>query len=189
MKSPYWSPLWRLSDVESQLNAVRTALMPMATIRAGRAQLPSIELQDRDDTLVVTAFLPGVDPQDVVVRVSRQAVSFSGLQRTEYWPVNGYGLAMRQVEQTLPLPVAVDDHQSQIALRDGAVVVTLQKARSSGKSWGQRFRDHPFNLSFDRSLGATARSQGQRLGMFWRQARRWLGRQCQQLSQWLLEEQ
>lgn len=132
--SPSQSPLWTLGAAQAQRAAIAAALMPLEVLAAGQIPMPTIEIETTADALVVTAFLPGVEPQQVQVRAARKSLTFSGQRQSDYPSPLGRSLGTVYFQQTVPLPVAVIDHQVQVAYRDGAIVVTLPKYGG----WGQR---------------------------------------------------
>ena len=132
--SPFQSPLWTLEAAHAQRAAIAAALMPLGVLASGQVPVPAIEIETTAEALVVTAFWPGVEPQQVQVRASRKSLTFSGQRPSGYPTPLGHSLGTVYFQQTVTLPVAVIDHQVQVAYRDGAIVVTLPKPRG----WGQR---------------------------------------------------
>jgi HSP20 family molecular chaperone IbpA len=168
--SSAWPNLWTLAAAQAQHDAIAAALMPTAWSPAGRLQVPSIELQETAQTLVITAFLPGIQPEAVQVRATPTTLTFFG-QRSwrDRHPV-GYGLGLRQFQQTVNLPVRARDDNVQVAYDQGAVVVTLPKANAP---WSQI---------------PDWQHQRQRLAQGWRRAKGWLGRTLRTWGDRLLEE-
>jgi HSP20 family protein len=178
-----WQSMWDMGLAQAQMEAITSALMPVDLSASGRMQLPSIEVQETADTLVVTAFLPGVAPRDVQLKVTPRSLTFYGQRQTTYRRAASYGLGLDRFQQTIPLPTNVDDRQTQMAYRQGAIIVTLQKAKGF---W-------PFGLSAQslagnrpyKTLTNTLKQQGQRVAQGWRQAKHWLGHRLQRLGQYL----
>lgn len=152
-----WQSLWNLGMAQAQMEAIASALIPTDRSPSGRLQLPSIELQETADTVTVTAFLPGVDPRDVQLRVTPRSLTFYGKRQTEYRSAFIDSLGIGQFQQTIPLPAKVLDRQTQVAYRQGAIVVTLHKAKgfwSGWRSWkhwlGHRLQQFGHQLLNDR---------------------------------------
>jgi HSP20 family molecular chaperone IbpA len=131
--------------------------MPLGISASGRVQVPSIEIEDTADAVIVTAFLPGVDPKAVQVRASRKSLTFSGQRQSGYRSPLVQSLGINYFQQTVPLPAQVCDRQVQVAYRDGVIVVTLPKERG----WGQRLWQSW--LRTKAWLGQTLKAWGQRL--------------------------
>ncbi|PZV00134.1 MAG: hypothetical protein DCF32_18060 [Leptolyngbya sp.] len=149
--------MWSLGAAQAQMNAIAAALMPLGLSPSGRIQLPSIEIDDTADALVVTAFLPGVEPQAVQVRATAKSLTFSGQRQSGYRSPLIQSLGINYFQQTVPLPERVLDRQVQVAYQGGAIVVTLPKA----KGWGQRLMQ-----GWQRArvkLGLALKAWGQRL--------------------------
>ena len=159
-QSPFQSSMWNLGAAQTQMDAIAAALMPLGMSASGRVQLPSVEIENTAEDLIVTAFLPGVDPQAVEVRASRNSLTFAGQRQSGYRSPLLQGLGINYFQQTVPLPVRVCDRQVQVAYRSGAIVVTLPKERG----WAQR------------------------LGQGWQRTRAWLGQTLKAWGQRLLED-
>ncbi len=182
-----WQSWWNLDMAQAQMDAVASALMPVSLSASGRLQLPSIELQETADEIIVIAYLPGVDPQHVQLRVLPGSLTLYGQRQTGYRGSLADGLGINQFQQTVPLPAKVNDRQTQVAYRQGAVVVTLQKAKGFWSGW-KSAASGPEPPLGDWSLGDRVRRQGQRLGQGWRQFKHWLGRRLQGFGRQLLKD-
>jgi HSP20 family protein len=157
---PGQQSMWSLGAAQAQMDAIAAALMPLGLSASGRVQVPSIEIENTAEALVVTAFLPGVEPQAVQVRASRKSLTFSGQRQSGYRSPLLQGLGINYFQQTVPLPARVCDRQVQVAYRAGAIVVTLPKERG----WAQR------------------------IGLGWQRTRAWLGQTFKAWGQRLLED-
>ncbi len=154
---PNAQSMWSLGAAQAQMQAIAAALIPVGLSPTGRVQLPSIEIEDTANALVVTAFLPGVEPQAVQVRATGSSLTFLGQRQSGDRSPLLQSLGINYFQQTVPLPERVLDRQMQVAYRGGAIVVTLPKA----KGWGQRLTQ-----IWQRSrvgLGRLLKAWGQRL--------------------------
>jgi HSP20 family protein len=167
-----------LAAAQAQMEAISAALMPISIAPSGRTQVPAIEIQDREDALVITAFLPGVEPQAVQVRASSRSLTFFGQRQSGYRSPLGYGVSINHFQQTVPLPVAVQDHHMQVAYHQGAIIVTLPKARGLWSAWSAAWKGE--ELQGWSGLD-TLKRQGQRLAQNWQRGKTWLG---QRLREW-----
>ena len=127
MPSTLWSSVWDLTAAQAQLDAITAALLPLDIAPSGRVQVPSVEIQDTEDAVIVTAFLPGLDPRAVQVRASAKGITFFGQRPSSYRDPFGYGLSLSRVQHSVPLPVPVQDRAMQVSHCRGAIVVTLPK--------------------------------------------------------------
>ncbi len=93
-----------------------------------------INLYENDRELVLTAPMPGIEPEDIVVEVTgdghlnvRAAERGPGQERIEYlrreWSYGPYA-------RTLELPAAVDATRANVSFGNGMLSVSLPKAAS-----------------------------------------------------------
>ncbi|MFH7244010.1 MAG: Hsp20/alpha crystallin family protein [Spirulina sp.] len=154
MPSTTWSSVWDLTAAQAQLDAITAALMPLDVAPSGRVQVPSVELQETDDAILVTAFLPGVDPRAVQVRASANGITFFGQRQSGYHHPLGIGIGINHFQHSVPLPAPVQDRAMQVAYAQGAIVVTLPKRKPL---WQRTW--HTLKQSFHRLMTRlTARS-------------------------------
>lgn len=178
--SSAWPNLWTLAAAQAQHDAIAAALMPTAWSPSGRLQVPAIELQETADTLVVIAFLPGIQPEAVQVSATPTTLTFFGQRPWGDRHPLGYGLGLRQFQQTVGLPVRVRDDNVQVAYDQGAVVVTLPKAKAPWSAWMASPNSEPWTSDWQH--------QRQRLAQGWRRSKGWLGRTLRTWGDRLLEE-
>lgn len=129
MSSTIGSFVWDLAAAQAQMNAISAALMPLDIAPSGRVQVPSVELQETPDHILVTAFLPGVDPQQVQVRASATSLTFFGQRQRAYHRPLHYGISLNHFQHTVPLPAPVQDRSVQVTYAQGAIIVSLPKRR------------------------------------------------------------
>ncbi|WOD39465.1 Hsp20/alpha crystallin family protein [Nodosilinea sp. E11] len=153
----YFASPWSLEAAQAQMDAIAAALMPLGRSASGRVQVPSVEIEDTAAALIVTAFLPGVDPQAVRVRATPTSLTFSGHRQSSYGNALMQSLGINYFQQTVPLPARVIDRQVQVAYRQGALVVTLPKHRG----WRQRLLQGWQQAKV--GLGRSLQGWGQRL--------------------------
>ncbi|MFQ4138428.1 Hsp20/alpha crystallin family protein [Nodosilinea sp. PGN35] len=155
-QSPFQPSMW-LGAAQAQMDAIAAALMPLGLSPSGRVQVPSVEIETTADALVVTAFLPGVEPRSVNVRATARSLTFSGQRQSGHRSSLLQSVGINYFQQTVPLPEPVIDRQVQVAYSGGAIVVTLPRV----KGWRQRLMQ-----SWQRSrqrLGQALKAWGQRL--------------------------
>jgi HSP20 family protein len=98
---------------------------------------PAIELQDRDDNIILRAEIPGIEGKDLDIRVTREAVAISGEHRYEkkaeekgvFRSEFRYG----QFQRVIPLPVAVQNDQVKADFTNGILTLTLPKLETAKK--------------------------------------------------------
>jgi len=180
MSNSPWPSIWNvditLAAAQAQHDAVANALLPWAIPPSGRLQLPSVEIKENPDSLVITAFLPGVTPQQVKVRATGRSLTFFGQRQLAYPLGWGYGGGLSYFQQTIDLPSPVRDRDMLVAYRQGALVVTLPKQRGLW-GWLDRIATSPWR-----------RSLADRWVQGWRGLRRWAGQRLGQWSDFLLTD-
>jgi HSP20 family protein len=92
---------------------------------------PQIDVQHRDNAIVVRADLPGVRKEDVQVEVQDDALIISGERREEH-EEGGDDQSYRMYERSygsfyrsVPLPTGTKSDEIQAVMRDGVLKVTL----------------------------------------------------------------
>lgn len=99
--------------------------------------VPSVEVADEGDALIVRVEVPGVDPNDIDVEVSPQQVTVRGEVRQEeggesrgvYHSERRYG----RFSRTIPLPVAVDTEEATASHHNGLLEVRLPRSGGGRK--------------------------------------------------------
>ncbi|MCA6108782.1 Hsp20/alpha crystallin family protein [Bradyrhizobium cenepequi] len=94
----------------------------------GRFSWPKIELSETDNTLTVSAELPGLTEKDVQVEIANGVLTLKGEKRAErtdeerYFSERYYGAFERQI----PLEGIAED-KAEASFRDGVLKITLPK--------------------------------------------------------------
>jgi HSP20 family protein len=126
----YWQPFTEIETIREQLD--KAFDQRAATKDNSEATwMPALELADTGDNFVLKAQLPGIDPKDIDVQVTREAISISGERRyenTEEKPryVRSefrYG----KFHRVLPLPAHIQHDSVQAEYKDGILTLTLPK--------------------------------------------------------------
>ena len=101
---------------------------------AGRWTLP-LDVVGNDDSLVVSASIPGVAPEDIKVTVEDGILSIAGSSNEENESGNsGYLLRERRSGsffRSVRLPKGVNPDGAESEYRNGVLTITLPKAESS----------------------------------------------------------
>jgi HSP20 family protein len=126
----YWQPFTEIETIRQQLDKVFDQL---ATTRdnSEAAWMPALELVDAGDNFVLKAQLPGIDPKDIDVQVTREAISISGERRYENTDEKPgcvrsefrYG----KFHRVLTLPARIQNDSVQAECKDGILTLTLPK--------------------------------------------------------------
>jgi len=126
----YWQPFTEIETIRQQLDKAFDGLAA-ARDNSETTWMPALELVDAGDNFVLKAQLPGIDPKDVDVQVSREAISISGERR--YENINEKSGYVRsefrygKFHRVLPLPAHIQNDSVQAECKDGILTLTLPK--------------------------------------------------------------
>lgn len=98
------------------------------------SRLPSIDIIDHDDHLLVKAEIPGVNKDDLNVSISDDVLTIKGDTRHEEKKDGNYfrhEISSTSFARSVTLPVAVDACKISAALTEGMLEVTIGKAETS----------------------------------------------------------
>lgn len=101
----------------------------LSAFSPGGLSWPQVEVVDRDKEVRITAELPGLEEEDVELRVEDNVLILRGEKRTEFddaerqYSERSYG----RFERHLALPAEVDEARASATFRNGVLTVTLPK--------------------------------------------------------------
>ena len=99
------------------------------------ARLPSVDIVDHDDHVLVRAEIPGVNKDDINVSISDNVLTIKGATKREEKKETGdffrHEISRTSFARSITLPVAVDAAKVSAALADGMLEVTIGKAEAS----------------------------------------------------------
>ena len=125
-----WQPFTEIETIRQELDKVFDQL---ATTRdnSKATWMPALEFVDAGDNFVLKAQLPGIDPKDVDVQVTPEAISISGERRYENTnEKSGYvrsEFRYGKFHRVLPLPAPIHNDSVQAEYKDGILMLTLPK--------------------------------------------------------------
>lgn len=97
--------------------------------------IPSVDVVERDNEVVVRAELPGIDKKDLDVSVTESSVTIKGSTKTEQKEEKGEYLR-KEIQQgafmrTINLPTPCDSGSAKAVFKDGLLEVTVDKTSKS----------------------------------------------------------
>lgn len=99
------------------------------------ARLPSIDIVDHDDHLLVRAEIPGVSKEDLNVSISDNVLTIKGETQREEKKETGdffrHEISRTSFARSVTLPLAVDAAKVSASLADGMLEVSVGKAETS----------------------------------------------------------
>lgn len=123
-----WDPWQELNRLQSDVS--RWLLNDRGAFRAAQT-LPAINLWQNNDELLLTAEVPGVDPEDLDLTVNADSVQFKGKRSSESLEegesVYRQERFTEEFNRTVKLPFTVDPRTADASCEKG--VLTLKVAR------------------------------------------------------------
>ena len=185
-----WQPFWQVGSLQRQTDDVFTEWANF-DLDLGMARLSAVDVQETDNEIILRAWLFGIDPRDIDIQITSEAVTLSGQHRSE--TDYGYGRRFSYGEfwQAIALPTQVKSNQAQADFRRGSLVLTMPKAGrhtqplSIGRS---RPTPPPSSLSSMETVTGVVQDQINQLTRGWAKAKHWLGRQMQSAADKLLAD-
>jgi HSP20 family protein len=97
--------------------------------------MPSVDVIDREDEVVVRAEVPGYKKEDIEISVSNSSLTIKGETKTEEKEEKGdyyrCEISRGAFTRTVELPAAVDDSKAKASMKDGVLELTLPKVEKS----------------------------------------------------------
>ena len=131
-----WTPFSDLNALQNQMNRLfESTLYGWPGEPGTRTWMPPADIYETDNDLIVTADLPGVDPQSVDVRVENNVLSITGERKLEQNAESGnvhrvermYGTFAR----SFTLSTRVDTDKIRTNYKDGVLRIALPKAEQA----------------------------------------------------------
>lgn len=123
-----FSLMRRLFDDLAQLAGIGEAGGELE--RIPRVFVPSIEVQQRDDAMLVRVDLPGLAPNDVQLRVEDNALIIEGERKDERELEQGGVMRTERVygrfQRVIPLPDGADADSAEARFANGVLEVTIK---------------------------------------------------------------
>jgi HSP20 family protein len=129
-------PFRDIDTLQRQMNRLFERLTP--TTNGGEAMafgfVPAAEMQETDEAIQLRLEVPGLEPKDIEVEVTTDAVSISGERRSET-KTEEKGIARSEFrygrfQRVIPLPSEVQNDKVEAEYKDGILRLTLPKAVS-----------------------------------------------------------
>ncbi|MDY6901075.1 MAG: Hsp20/alpha crystallin family protein [Cyanobacteriota bacterium] len=145
MSEKNWHPLKNIDTLRHQMNHLFDELVHGNTQKTGSnppnsipkvenaTWEPAIEIKETDKNLILQAQVPGIEPKDLDIHVTKDAVSISGeheehkvhyekgIYRSEF----NYG----HFQRIVPLPMCVEYKQVKAEIHNGLLTLSLPKSR------------------------------------------------------------
>lgn len=131
-----WEPFRNLIDIQGEVNRLFDAFAgrPAAGAAAAVARpwMPSLDMYETKDDLVMRVELPGVREKEVGVSIAGDLLSIKGERRRDDESKDQKFMHVERVygrfERRIQLPMAVQTDKVKASYRDGMLEITLPKA-------------------------------------------------------------
>ena len=123
----HWSPWTEMNRLQSELHR----LFGGRAETAPQTPFPEVNVWEGDDRLILTAAFPGIEPAEIGVTVSRDAVTLRGghsdveLKEGEEW--HRRERTSGAFDRTINLPFEVDPDQAEAVFETGVLRLELQR--------------------------------------------------------------
>jgi len=123
-----WNPATELDAFRRQMDRLFDEMTGDRALTPQWGQLP-IELNDAGNNLELKAQVPGINPDDLDVRVNRDSVTISGEYRYEDNGQNSYGSEFQygKFSRTIGLPVGIQQDNVEADYTGGILTLHLPK--------------------------------------------------------------
>lgn len=128
-----WEPLRDFVSMRKDMDRLMDEffLMPSTTTRTGWG-LPTIDLYQTDDDVVVKASMPGMNPEDLDIQVIGDTLTIRGeAKKDEDQKERTYHIREHQYQsfsRSVTLPVMVKADKANAEMKNGILTLTLPKA-------------------------------------------------------------
>jgi HSP20 family protein len=128
-----WAPLQDIESLHRDMNRLVETFAPSRQQGFDRsAFVPTAELNETPEALVLKLEIPGIEAKDLDIQVTSKSVAISGERKTQSeTETNGHTRSefrYGKFHRTVSLPVRVVNDRTQADYKDGILTLTLPKA-------------------------------------------------------------
>jgi len=129
-----WDPFREIDEIQREMNRMFDRLMARPAEADTLAFVPAVEMHDDPETITLRLELPGLNPNDLDIQATAEAVSISGERRfekrSEDKGVTRTEFRYGRFQRVIPLPNRIKHDQVKAEYKDGILTLTLPKADS-----------------------------------------------------------
>ncbi|MGB3639395.1 MAG: Hsp20/alpha crystallin family protein [Rivularia sp. (in: cyanobacteria)] len=146
MSEKNWHPLKDIDSLRHQMNNLFDEVMHKSSNKIvnnssscipkleNATWEPAIEIKETDANLILQAQVPGIEPKDLDIHVTKDAVSISG-EHEEQKVRNEKGIYRTEFEyghfqRIIPLPMCVEYNQVKAEIHNGLLTLRLPKSHT-----------------------------------------------------------
>lgn len=128
----YISPYRRLASLRQAMDRVLDDSLTEQTTN-DREMLLAVDVKAEDDDYLITALIPGLDPDDINIEVLNNTVSIRGEFKSEASEDSKYlmcELPAGRFSRIIQLPTAADPGKTEASIKNGILKLRVPKAES-----------------------------------------------------------
>lgn len=131
-----WNPYQELSRMKEELNRIfETGISPTMF---GLNRSPSVDVRETDNAIIVSAEVPGVNPEDLDITINENHITLKGKveRNKDITDEEGYRIMERRYgsfSRTIPLPEKIIPEEASADYQNGILEIKLLKAEKSKK--------------------------------------------------------
>lgn len=128
-----YSPFQEIETLQRQMNRLFDDLfVPTSSTNDKSCFVPAAELSETDEALYLKLEIPGMEPQDLDIQVTKDSVSISG-ERKEESKTENNGVTRSEFrygkfERVIPLSKKIQNTDVTAEYKEGILTLTLPKA-------------------------------------------------------------
>lgn len=132
-----WEPFREIETIQRQMNRLLEQITPTSEtgdiISDRLTFVPPAELEETSDHIKLRMEIPGIDPQNLDVKVAADTVSVSGERKSEIREEERRGMRRSEFrygrfQRVIPLPCRIQNDQVQADFNNGLLCLTMPKA-------------------------------------------------------------
>lgn len=161
-----WEPFREIDTIQRQMNRLFDQMMSYGVspgdgeqMGEGLAFVPAAEIHETPEEVTLRMEVPGMEPTDLDVKVTAEAVAVSGERKSEF---RNEDKGMRRSEfrygrfqRIIPLPARIQNDKVQAEFKNGVLHLTMPKAEE------ERNRVVTLNLGGQSQQGQISQGQSQ----------------------------
>ena len=132
-----WDPFGEFARMQKEMRHLMFPDSPLLEMRGqpfDRMPGPSVDIHESDREVIVSAEIPGADPNELDITVDDMKITISGeIKRRADRERDGYRMVERRYGRfmrTVPLPVEVKPDEAWAEYQDGVLEVRINKAEN-----------------------------------------------------------
>lgn len=129
-----WNPFGDLTRIREDIRQLfpESQSFFLPGMPPGRAAGPSVDVRETENEVIVSAEIPGVDPDELDVTVNDNHIILSGeVKRSVEQEKEGYRMMERRYgtfNRTIPLPVEVKPDEAWAEYKNGVLEIRMNKS-------------------------------------------------------------